>query len=159
MKLKVKPWRLVWRFLLVLLVIYVIIISVSYSLFFEITVKPFSIKPIPWDFRQPLLLGGLLVVGLLSFIPSLTGYYYQVENHYFLMKRYGKEYTFDYSNIVFVDFEESKRKNMIIFYSRNAKMKYLLGDRDGEVIKALEKNCKNLLSREEFRRSHPEEKY
>lgn len=111
-----------------------------------------------WDFRQPLLLSGLFLLGLLSFIPAITGYYYQVENRYFLMKRFGKEYQFDYNNIEFVDFEESKRKKMVIFYTQKAKMKYLLGDKEGKVIEALEKNCKNLLSKEEFVRRHPEER-
>ena len=159
MKLKVHPWRIIWRFLIILLVVYVAIISLSYSLFFEIQLKPFVIIGKPWDFRQPLLLAILLLIGLASLIPALVGYYYEVENRYFLMKRFGKEYTFDYANIEFVDFEQSKKKNMIIFYSRTVKMRYLLGDKDGEVIKALEKNCKNLMTLEEFRRRHPEEKY
>ena len=75
------------------------------------------------------------------------------------MKKFGKEYQFDYKNIEFIDVEESKRKNMAIFYSSKAKMRYLLGDKDGVLVDTLIKKCLNTMSREEFRRKHPEERY
>ena len=75
------------------------------------------------------------------------------------MKRYFKEYLFDYDKIEFIDIEQSKKKDMVIFYSSTAKMKYLLADKEGKLLEALIKKCPNTLSVEEFRRKHPEEKY
>ena len=48
---------------------------------------------------------------------------------------------------------------MIIFYSTKAKMRYMLGDNDGKVLETLIKKCPNILTKEEFRRRHPEESY
>lgn len=159
MKLRVHPWRLIWRFLLVLLLIYVMIFLVSYSFFFQIDLENKQILLVPWDFRQPLLIVGIFVLGLGAFIPSLTNYYYVIESKYFVMRKYGKEYQFEYSNIEFIDIEASKKKNMVIFYSSKAKMRYLLGDKDGKLLETLIKKCPNNMTVEDFRRAHPEEKY
>ena len=81
-----------------------------------------------------------------------------MESKYFIQKKFGREYQFDYSNIEFIDVENSKKKKMIIFYSKTAKMRYMLGDKDGVVLDTLIKKCPNVMSVEEFRRKHPEEK-
>lgn len=75
------------------------------------------------------------------------------------MKRVGKDYQFDYNNIYFIDIEKSKKKKMVIFYSSKAKMRYMLGDKDGVLLETLIKKCPKTMSVEEFRRRHPEEKY
>lgn len=159
MKLKVAPWRLIWRFLVVLLIVYVAIFLFLFTMFFNISFDPFSVTPMTWGWQQPLILAILGALGIAAFIPSLTSYYYQIEKHYFLMKKYGREFTYDYNNIEFVDFEESERKKMVIFYTKASKMQYLLSDKEGKILEALKKNCSNLISKEEFRRRHPEEKY
>ena len=127
------------------------------QIFFNISFDPFSITPKEWTYVQPLLIAVFTLLGLGAFIPSFFSYY-QIEKNHFLMKRYFREYIFDYDNIEYIDFEESERKNMVIFYSKTAKMKYLLGDKDGELLNALKKNCKNLYSLEELRRRHPQER-
>lgn len=158
MKLKVHPWRLIWRFLIALAVIYIVTLAACFTLFFTVDFKTFEVTPVVWDYRQPLVMSIMLVLGVGAFIPALTSYYYVCESKYFIMKKYGKEYQFDYSNIEYIDIEKSKKKKMVIFYSSKAKMKYLLGDKEGVLLDTLIKKCPNVLAREEFYHKHPEER-
>ena len=159
MKLRVQPWRLIWRFLVALLVIYAVSFGAFISLFFSIDFNTWVFTPVVWDYRQPLLIIGIFVIGVAAFIPSLTSCYYICDKHSFIMKRYWKTYEFDYANIKFIDIDESKRKKMVIFWSTTARMKYLLGDKDGVLLDTLIKKCPDIMSKEEFRRAHPEERY
>ena len=159
MKLRVHPWRLIWRFLVALAVIYVVAFGAFISMFFTIDFKTWVFTPVVWDYRQPLVLGGIFVIGVAAFIPSLSSYYYTVGSHSFIMKRYGKEYEFDYKNIEFIDIKESQKKKMVIFYTKMAKTKYLLGDKDGVLLDTSIKKCPDIMTVEEFRRAHPEERY
>ena len=158
-KYRVASWRIIWRFLLTLLIIYIALFLALSSLFFTIDFSNGQISVVEWDYRQPLFIGLCGGIGIAIIIPSLLSYYYYIEDKYFIMKKFGKEYQFDYKNIEFIDVEESKRKNMAIFYSSKAKMRYLLGDKDGVLVDTLIKKCLNTMSREEFRRKHPEERY
>ena len=159
MKLRVHPWRLIWRFLVALAVIYVVAFGAFISMFFTVNFSNWTFTPVTWDYRQPLLLAGIFVIGTGMFIPALVSSYYICEKHSFIMKRYWKVYEFDYENIKFIDIDESKRKGMVIFWSTTARTKYLLGDKDGVLLDTLIKNCPNIMSKEEFRRAHPEERY
>jgi len=158
-KLRVHPWRLIWRFLIVLLVIYVVAFGVFFTTFFNVDWVNWHVEPAVWDFRQPLIIAGIFVVGVAMFIPALTSSYYIVDKHSFIVKKYGRETEFEYSNIEFIDIEMSEKKKMVIFYSKTARMRYLLGDKDGILLETLIKKCPETMSREEFRRRHPEEKY
>ena len=159
MKLKINPWRLVWRFAVVLIVMYVAAFFMFFFLFFNFDKETGSFTFLKWDYRQPLVISIVFLLALGAFIPSLTSYYYVIENKYFIMKKYGKEIQFDYSNIEFIDIEESKKKKMVIFYGSKCKMRYLLGDKDGVLLETLIKKCPNTMSVNDFRRKHPEEKY
>lgn len=111
-----------------------------------------------WDYRQWAIIGAVFVTALASFLPSIKYYYYTIESDCFTMRKYTKTYEFKYSNIEYLDEEESQKKGKIIFYSKGSKMHYLLGDKNGEVLKAILKRAKHLKSREEFYRTHPEER-
>ena len=158
MKLKVHPWRIIWRFLVALLVVYIITLGVFIGFFFTIN-DAGQIIPVEWTFRQPLIIGIMIALGFSMLIPSLLSYYYIVEDKYFIMKKFGREYEFNYSNIEFIDIEESQKKKMVIFYSPKSKTRYLLGDRDGKLLETLIKKCPPTMSVAEFRRKHPEERY
>ena len=159
MKLRVSPWRLIWRFLVIMVCIYAVAFVMLITMFFTVDFQTFTFTPIPWDFRQLLLIAGIFVVGVAAFIPSLISYYYVCENKYFIMRKYWKEYEFTYSNITFIDIEKSKAKKMVIFYNEKSRMQYLLGDKDGVLLDTLIKKCPETMSVAEFRARHPEEKY
>ena len=155
---RVGNWRITWRFLLIYLVLMSIAFLVSFGAFFgRDDAGQFIVKP--WGAGQITFLSIAFVLFLATYIPSLRCFYFVVEDKYFILKRVGKDYQYDYANIEFIDVEESQKKKMIIFYSKTAKMRYMLGDKDGEVLKILIEKCPNTISKEEFRRRHPEERY
>lgn len=159
MKLRVHPWRLIWRFLIVMLAIYIIVIISFNSLFISFNFDTGEFYILPFGMYHYIILIGIPVLGIIAFIPILTSFYYVVEKKYFLMRRYGKEFEYHYANIEFIDIETSRRKKMVIFYAPTCKTKYLLGDKDGVLLDTLIKKCPNIYGVEEFRRRHPEEKY
>lgn len=159
MKLKMRVWSLIWRFLVVIGIIYLAILISLNSLFISIDYSTGDFSFVSWDYRQPVILIGVLFLGFIGFIPSITSSYYLVEDKYFSVVRYGKEVSYYYENIEFIDIEKSRKKKMVIFYSSKAKMRYLIGDKEGKLLGILIKKCPNILSLEAFRKKHPEEKY
>ena len=121
-----------------------------------------STGQVKWaTFSAPQIIILVLVAGFLIFgyIMSLRSYYYVIESKYFVLKRFTKEYQFEYKNIEFIDIEESKKKKMVIIYTPASKTRYMLGDKDGVLLETLIKKCPDTLSVSEFRRKHPEERY
>ena len=113
----------------------------------------------PWEPIHYIFVFLMLALGIGTFIPSLTTCYYEIDHDFFIVKRYGKTFEYRYDNIEFIDIETSKKKNQVIFYSKIAKMRYLLNDKDGILLKTLIEKCPNTLTIEEFREKHPEERY
>ena len=157
MKLKIGVWRITWRYLVVFLVIFLIAFGTCFSVFFEITDT--GVVPREFGSSQIIFLVIFFGIFIVTYILSLIGFYYVVEDKYFSVKKFGKEITYDYQNIEFIDIETSKRKKQVIFYSKVARMRYMLGDKNGVLLETLIKKCPNIMSVEEFRRRHPEERY
>jgi len=154
MKLRIKPWSLIWRFLVTLLVIYALIFVCCINIFINL----YTGKLVAWDFRQPLLISIIFIVSVISFIPTLKNNYYIVESTYFVARKMTKEYEYSYSNIEYIDIEASKKKHKVAFYTKQGKWQFLMCDEKNELIKILQKRCKNALTKEDFLRLHPEER-
>ncbi len=158
MKVKISWWRITWRYVLIFLVLFALAFFSASSLFFTFGDSG-ELVPVEWGPAQTIFIA--VFVGLFAaiYVLALFGFSYIIEDKFFIVKRMGKEITFDYSNIEFIDINESKRKKMVIFYSKAGKMRYLLGDRDGVLLETLIKKCPKIMTVEEFRRRHPEERY
>lgn len=156
-KYRVGFFPIFWRFILV----FVFILVAAYFAFAGIFVKydTSGVIFLEWKAEQIITFIIIVVLGISVFILSLFSYYYVFENNCFLLVKFGKTYQYDYKNIIFVDFEKAKKQDTITLYTKNAKMQYLLHDKNHKLIEELEKRCNNLLSVDEFRRLHPEEKY
>ena len=157
-KYRPHPWRLIWRFLLVFLVLFLIFFAVSFNTYIGLDENGKMFWR-PWEATQYIFFFLIIGLGVGTFIPSLTSCYYIIEHDYFIFRKYGKTLEFKYNNIEFIDIETSKRKNQVIFYSKTAKMRYLLNDKDGVLLDTIIKKCPNTLTVAEFREKHPEEKY
>ena len=140
-------------------VIAAIVFLATLGVYFDIDLENGVWTPKAFGFSQIFVIVVLGVVFIFSYVSSLMFYYYIIEDKYFVMKRFGKEYQFEYKNIEFIDIEQSKRKGMLIFYSRTAKMRYMLGDKEGKVLETLIKKCPETMSVSQFRAAHPEERY
>ena len=157
MKLKVATWRLTWRFLLAFLFVALAIFGMGSSIFMGVIDG--HIVFLPWSVGHTVLFVVLFGTSITFYVIALTSFYYQIENSYFIMRRFGKTYEFEYKSIEFIDFDESKKKNLVIFYTPKSKTRYLLGDKEGKLLETLIKKCPDVLTVEEFRKKHPEEKY
>ena len=159
--MKVRPsiWSITWRYLVVAIIIIAILFGLFFSFFIGVDKETGTPYLLPWGVSQILLVVLIGTAFIAIYIASILFYYYIIEDKYFTIVRYGKQLSFDYRNIEFIDIETSKRKNQVIFYSPKAKTRYLLGDKDGKLLETLIKKCPKTMSVEEFRRRHPEERY
>lgn len=159
--MKVRPsiWSITWRYILVAVIVSAASLAMFSSIFFDFSVENGTISVYPWGpshFVYVIILGVSIIA---IYIFSIVSYYYVIEDKYFVVKKFGREIEFNYNNIEFVDFEQSEKKRQVIFYSSKAKMRFLLGDKDGKLLETLRKKCSNTLTVSEFRSKHPEERY
>ena len=159
MKLKISLWRITWRYLIAALFFFVILIAFGFNIY--LAKDPETGKTIlaPWGVSQILFTAFIFGAIIIGYVLSVNNYYYIVEDDYFIVKKFSKTIQYDYRNIEFIDIETSQKKKQVIFYVKVAKMRYLLGDKDGVLLNTLIEKCKNTMSLEDFRRVHPEEKY
>lgn len=158
MKVKISWWRITWRYLVVFLIISIIVTLSASSIFFTFNGQG-NLTPLPWGVSQSIFVSILGVTFIGIYFLALFGFYYIIEDKCFVVKRLSKTIEYDYKNIEFIDIKESQRKKMVIFYTKTAHMRYMLGDKEGVLLETLIKKCPNVMSKEEFIRCHPEERY
>ena len=160
MKYRPRIWSITWRYLIVALIIIAAAFGFSFSVFFTTNQETGQLAFITnWGFSQYFVVVLVPAVLIGFYILSVTQYYYVIDSKTFSLFRFGKEFVFEYKNIEFIDINESKRKNQVIFYSPKSRTKYLLADKGGVLLDTLIRKCPNTLTVEEFRRAHPEERY
>ena len=157
MVVRIHPWRITWRYLIVFAILFAVTFSASFNLFFlpgegGILIRPFGVA-------QGVFFGAFFVLFLVTYLMALFGQRYIIEDKYFIVKRLAKEYQYDYSSIIFLDVEQSKKKKMVIIFTKKSGTKYLLGDKDGKLLETVIKKCPNTMTVEEFRRAYPRERY
>lgn len=159
MKLRPRFWAVTWRYLVVSFIILLVVATSFFAIFLKIDPDTGVVQFTGWGVAQYLFVIGVPVILVIFYILSVTLYYYKIDEYSFSMVRFGKEFVFDYVNIEFIDIDESRRKNQVIFYSPKSKTRYLLGDKDGILLETLIKKCPKTISVAEFKRKHPEERY
>ena len=158
MVLKIHPWRITWRYLIIFAIVLGIAFASCFSIFFSIDENG-AVSLAAFGSSQGIFIGVFVALFLSTYLMAMKGQYYIVEDKYFTVKRLKKEYIYDYASIIFVDVEESKRKNMVILYTKKSGMRYMLGDKEGKLLETIIKKCPNILSKSEFRRQYPMERY
>ena len=159
MKYRPRIWSITWRYLILAVIVAAAVYGFSFGLFIQNDPETGALYFAPWGFSQYFIVTLLPTVLIGFYILSVTLYYYKIDDHSFSMFRFGKEFVFEYKNIEFIDIDESKRKNQIIFYTPKSRTRYMLGDKDGIVLETLIKKCPKILTVEEFKKKHPEERY
>ena len=158
MVLKIHPWRITWRYLLVYIVILAIAFGSCFSIFFKVDENG-SISFASFGVSHGIFIAVFVGLFIATYLMALFGQKYIVEDKYFIVKRLTREYQYDYSNIIFIDVDQSKRKNMVILFTKKGGLRYLLGDKEGKLLEILIKKCPNTMTVEEFRRAYPQERY
>lgn len=146
MKLVVDRRRTILTFIIVFLVMGAALFGICFWIFLDF----------PWDFRQPLIIAFWIVSSIVFLVLSLTKNYYVLEKKYLVVKRYTKELVYYFSDVLYIDEEQSIKKKTIHFYTRQGHARYLSFDRQGIIYKTMLEKCTNRLSKEEFEKGYPD---
>ena len=157
MVVRIHPWRITWRYLIAFGIIFLVAFGSCFNLFFTRTEAGLTLRP--FGVSQGVFIAAFAILFLITYLMALWGQRYIIEDKYFIVKRLTKEYQYDYSSIIFCDIEESKKKNMVIIFTKKSRTKYLLGDKEGKLLETIIKKCPNTMTVSEFRRAYPEERY
>ncbi len=96
-----------------------------------------------------------VAVSVLMLVLSLKRNFYVIENKYIVVVRSFKNMYYNYSDVVYIDKEQSEKRKILCFATNRGDARYLPFDKNGEIYKTMLKRCNNLLSEEEFKRRYP----
>ena len=106
-----------------------------------------------------------IVVFLIGIVISVIGWflltsknYYEVTNSAIIHHKLNSTFTYDFNNVLYIDENYTKKHKTLLFYNNKGKDLFLTLDKDMELLKIFNKECKNLISREEFHKKFPKVK-
>ncbi len=150
MKVRVPAWRM-------LLILFAVIIFGA-AMIFAFTFNQF-LKPITeWGWQPYTIIGVWLATSIFLIVAALLTSYYEVNKKYVVVHKGTKTLVYNYSDVVYIDEEYSVKKKTIAFYTRQGHSRYLMFDSKGILYKVMLANCKNRLSKEEFKEKYPQVK-
>lgn len=95
------------------------------------------------------------VLIFILFIFSTRQYYYVIDKKNFMMKKFNKEFYFDYDNIIYIDQNRKNKNKAIAFFTPKSGVHYLTPDKDDILYQTLLKKCQNLISEQDFKIRFP----
>ena len=156
MKLHINPWRIILIFALSFLVLEFIFYSV-FQPWYAGEFNPFTQGPYLFNeyFKAIYIYTPILLIMSVVFcVLSIKNTYYIVESHYIAHFKMGHEDRYNYTDIIFIDEEWSKKHKMLQFYLKDGKSRTLAFDKEGLIFKyAVEKS--HQISIEEFHAKFP----
>ena len=150
MKVRVAAWRLL-RFLILIIVLGA---GMTFAFTFNMFLKPIK----EWAWQPWLIIGVWVALSAFLIVLVLVGSYYEVEKRYVVVVKAKQRVVYNYSDVVYIDEEQSERRKMVCFYTRQGHCRYLLFDKKQILYKVMLANCKNRLSKEEFKFKYPQVK-
>ena len=150
MKVRVPAWRL----LLILLVVIIFGAGVVFGFTFNMFLKPID----KWGWQPYAIIAIWFVISAFLIVAALLGSYYEVEKRYVIVHKGAQKLIYNYSDVVYIDEEQSVKKKMVCFYTRQGHARYLMFDSKGILYKVMLANCKDRLSKEEFESRYPKVK-
>ena len=150
MKVRVAAWRI----LLILLVVIILGAGIIFGFTFSMFLKPVT----QWTWHPWAIIAVWTVISVFLIIAALVGTYYEVEKSYVIVHKGTKKLVYNYSDVVYIDEEQSRKRKMVCFYTRQGHCRYILFDKKGILFKVMLANCKKRLSEEEFKERYPQVK-
>ncbi|MCD8204690.1 MAG: hypothetical protein LUC16_02565 [Coprobacillus sp.] len=151
MKLKLGLWKITYTFLIAI----VIVAAALFGIFFSVFVTPEK-----WSTWQPYtIIGVWLILSIVFYILSITQNYYLVSKSEVVQVRMFRKTTYKLDNIIYIDKAVSEKRKMVCFFTREGYKKYLTFDKDGKIYSIMLKECKSLISEEDFHLSYPNVKF
>ena len=145
MKVKIPLGKIIKMWIIVFLVVGAVLTLSLFNLFFLQE----------WGVVQPIIITLFLISMILVFILSINTYYYEINKKDLTECKFGKKFVYFYSDIVYIDEEESKRTKTLCFVTKYGHVKYLTFDKEGKIFEAVMNKCNNLISLEEVRAKFP----
>ena len=108
-----------------------------------------------WNAVQFAIIGVYVIVSIAMLVLSLTRNFYVIESKYLVVVRVKKEMYYHYADVVYIDKEQTERRRVLCFYTRQGHTRYLPFDKEGKIYKTFLKNCHNALKKEEFEKQYP----
>ena len=131
------------------LVVFVIIAGILCLTFFNLFFKN------NWDYRQFIIISAYALLMAVILVLSLNSYYYEINKKDLTVSRFGKKYVYFYSDIIYIDEEQSKKSKTLCFVTKFGDVKYLTFDKEGKIFEVAISRCKNLISLEEVKKKFP----
>lgn len=100
---------------------------------------------VPFYVYTPLL----VVMSVILCVLSIKNTYYILNNSRVIHVRLGKEVSYEWSHIVYIDQEWSEKHKTLDFFLESGKECYLAFDKEGKLYEYALRNCR-LLEQEEF---------
>ena len=137
------------RIILMWSVVFIIVAGIVSLMFFNL----FYVEK--WTAAQPLIIAAYILIMVIILISSLNTHYYEINKRDITECRFGKKFTYFYSDIIYIDEEGSRKSKTLTFVTKYGHVKYLTFDKNGEIFKVALAKCHNLLSLEEIRGKFP----
>lgn len=145
MKVRIPAKRILLMWLVVFIVMAVIICLAFFNLFFLTK----------WTYWQPIVISAYVLIMIVILFISLNTQYYEINKKDLTEVKFGKKYTYFYSDVVYIDVEQSKKDKILCFVTNRGIVKYLTFDKDGKIFEAFLNKCKNLLTLQEVKAKFP----
>ena len=111
-----------------------------------------------WGATQIVIIALYVIISIFMLVLSLVRNFYVVEPKYLVVVKGTRVMNYDYSDVVYIDEETSKRKKTVYFCTNKGLVRYLPFDKDGKILNIMVSKCKNRLELDEFRRRYPNAK-
>ena len=144
MKVRIAATKILVMWLIIFVVFAGLIFLFSFNLFLK-----------EWDFKQPLIISLYSLVMVVILVVSLITQYYEINKRDITEAKFGKKYTYFYSDIIYIDEAQSVKSKTLCFVTKQGHVKYLTFDKEGKIYEAAMNRCKSLISREELERRFP----
>ena len=145
MKVRISAKKIVIMWLIVFLILAAIIFGAFFNLFFG---QEFGVY-------QIVVISVYVLIMLVILVISLATQYYEINKKDITEHKFWKRYTYFYSDIIYIDEEQSINSKALCFVTKYGHVKYLTFDKDGKIFEAAKNKCHNLISLEEVKTKFP----
>lgn len=111
-----------------------------------------------WSAVQFSIIGVFVFISIFMLVLSLTRNFYVIESKYLVVIKGTREMIYNYTDVVYIDKEQTERKRVLCFYTNKGNARYLPFDKEGKIYTTFLNKCHNLLDLEEFKRRYPDAK-
>ena len=116
------------KILIMWAIIFVVFSGLIFLFFFNLFLST-------WDFRQPIIISLYTIAMLAILAVSLSTQYYEINKRDITEAKFGKKYTYFFSDIIYIDEAQSVKSKTLCFVTKQGKVKYLSFDKEGKIMK------------------------